>query len=153
MYVACHVCLAVCEECFDVAHDRIEVLSFVQPVAVELPKLILPAQLPFREDVFFERVVRFNDDYGCSRFESNTPFNANDSITNMYITAYGVGAGDFLQMLDGLHRVFELLAVDGTQFALFKSKNNLFTAVAGKLRGKGALRKHAQRVERFFAAH
>src|SRR5690242_4953506 len=87
-----YISLRIGQKCFDVTHDRIQVLTFMQPVTIELGKLIFPAQLPFGEHVFFKRVMSFQDQHGCSGFESNPTFNTNDGIADMNISSNAVSA-------------------------------------------------------------
>src|SRR5689334_16528481 len=56
--IAYHASLRARDQRFDVTQRRIEILSLVQPVAVELPQLVLPEHLPAREHQLLELAVR-----------------------------------------------------------------------------------------------
>src|SRR5690606_5798570 len=124
----------------------------MQPVAVELAELILPAQLPFAEDVFFEGMMGLDDHHRSRGLESDASFNTNDRVAYMDVTANSIGACDLLQVLYGIYGVVELTVVDGQEFALVKSQHDFLASVARQLGRKSALGKHAQWIERFLAA-
>src|SRR6187399_1927733 len=71
--------LRVFQELLDIPHGRIQHLTFMQPVAIPGAQLILPVQLPFGKCMFFQQVMRLDDDKGSRRFKSYTPLDADDS--------------------------------------------------------------------------
>src|SRR6476660_1233631 len=44
-HIAGYLLLCTGKECFNITHDRIKDLSFMQPVAIELRQLVFPVQL------------------------------------------------------------------------------------------------------------
>src|SRR5882757_5709109 len=99
-YVAGYMTLRACEEGLQVAHDGVEVLSFMKPVAVKLRQLIFPATLPFGEHVFLQSVMRFYDKDRRCRFKANPSLNPDDCIAYMYVASDAERPGDSLQLLD-----------------------------------------------------
>src|SRR6187402_1543792 len=79
-----------CKESLDVAHDRIEVLSFVQPVAIPGGHLILPVELPLGEGVLFQKMMCLDNNQRGSSLESDAAFDTDDGIAHVYIAADGV---------------------------------------------------------------
>ncbi len=101
------VLLGVFEVSFNVTHYRVQDLSFVQPVAIELCQLVFPVQLPFGEHVFLQCMVCFQDHHRSGCFESYAAFDTNDGIAYVNITAYAIRAGNGLQVLDGFGRMIK----------------------------------------------
>ena len=88
--LACHLLLCAGEKRLDITHNRIEILPFVQPVAVKLRELVLPAELPLGEYVLLQGVMCFNDKDRRRGFETDASFNPNNSIANMNIATNAV---------------------------------------------------------------
>ena len=88
--------LAVFEETFDVAHGWVEHLAFVKPVAIPGGQLFFPMQLPLGEGVFFQQVVRFDDEEGGGGFKAHTAFYADDGIAHMDIASDAEGLCELL---------------------------------------------------------
>src|SRR5690349_24118970 len=101
----------------------------MQPVAVELSQLILPAELPFREHVFLQRVMRFDDDHGGGSFEAHAAYDADDGIAHMNITPYAVRPCKFLNELDRTCRMIEGAVVHLDRLALHERQLDCLAAV------------------------
>src|SRR5690606_19608441 len=98
--VSRHVVLGACQERFYVAHNGIEVLALMQPVAVELGELVLPAQLPFCEDMFLKRVVCLEYDHRGGGLKTDAPLDTDNGVPNVNVPPDGIGPRDLLEALD-----------------------------------------------------
>src|SRR6185312_5299443 len=95
--------LCILQEPFDVAHGRVEHLSFMERVAVPAAELVLPIEQPLGQGMFFKQVGSLDDDEGGGGFETDAAFDADDGVTDMDIAADAIGLGDGLEILDGFY--------------------------------------------------
>src|SRR5688572_30060684 len=69
-HISCHIALCSFQESFDITHYGIEYLSFMEPVAIKLCKLVLPVELPFGEYMFLQCMVRLENDHRSCSFKT-----------------------------------------------------------------------------------
>src|SRR5450432_1472683 len=97
--------LCVLKEFLDISHRGIQHLAFMQPVAIPGAQLILPIELPLGQGMFFQQVMRLDNDQRGSGFETHPSLDADDGIPDMDIPAYAIGLRNGLQVLDRLDRI------------------------------------------------
>ncbi|MNY23646.1 hypothetical protein D3C86_1573210 [compost metagenome] len=120
IYCSCYLLLAMGKEGFNIPHHRVQNLALMQPVGIKLCQCIFPLQLPFGKHMFFQCMMRFQNDHRSRGFKSYTPFDPDNSIPDMYISAYGICPGNTLHCFDCICRMWKFYPVNGLQFSLFK---------------------------------
>src|SRR5947209_4312938 len=75
--------LAAVDHGLNVAHDRVEVESFVEHIAVHVGKVILPELLLFGEHEFLKLFVGGNGDQGSRGLESYAPLETQYGIAQV----------------------------------------------------------------------
>ena len=82
-----YVTLRFLQHGFDVAHNRFEVLAFVEEHPVPVGNLVFPVLLPFAQRIFFEETVCADDQHGSGSFKSDTSLDTDDGVSHVHVAA------------------------------------------------------------------
>ena len=74
--------------------------------------------------MFFEHVVRLDDQHRSCSFETNTAFDTDNGITHMHITTDCIRSSNSMQSLNGSDAVIVTFAVQSNELALLESQGN-----------------------------
>ena len=106
--LASHQLLRVIEKRFNAAHRRLEELTFVQELTVPEGELVLEVQLPLREGMLLQSMVRL-DGHQCGRgLKGHTPLDAQDRIAHVHITSDVPVRADVVESTQQRYRVHRL---------------------------------------------
>ena len=117
----CYVALAAGEHCLDIWHYWLQILALVQEHSVPVGYLVLPVLLPLRECRLLKKSVCLDNQLRSCCLETYATLDADDGVAHVGIATDSVRCTNFLDLLDGLNLIVELLVVNSYYLTLVES--------------------------------